>query len=149
MYVCVCLHIYILFCYLLNDLIPADFPSLYYHFFSLTLWKISNDHTASVSASCLCHSSNNISQKIIYTLSVHVFTSHSLFKLFNLDLTLFTTLKIPLSWNVSFFCFLGTRSPYLFGYSPSVFFQWLLLFYSFSEYWVLLGSILCCFIFSI
>lgn len=105
----------------------------------LTLWKISNDHTVLLVLHVSATLQSNISLKIIYSLSIHVFTSYSLFTLFNLDLILSTPLKIPLSWNTSFFSFLDTRFPwgfsYLFGYSFSVFSQWLLLSYSLSEYW--------------
>ena len=137
-----CVWIYALLCYLLKDLIfSALLLSLHHQLlphYQKPLVTTQSLLVLDVSATL----QSIISLKIIYALSVHVFTSYSLSMLFNLASFFSMPLKIPLSWNTSSFSFLDNRFPwgsfyFLVTHSQFFFFfiQWVLFSYSLSKHW--------------
>jgi len=137
-----CVWIYALLCYLLKDLIfSALLLSLHHQLlphYQKPLVTTQSLLVLDVSATL----QSIISLKIIYALSVHVFTSYSLSMLFNLASFFSMPLKIPLSWNTSSFSFLDNRFPwgsfyFLVTHSRFFFFfiQWVLFSYSLSKHW--------------
>lgn len=92
------------FCSCFLPILPISF---------IALRKISDDSEVPFNASHLSHpSKQNFSKNyLLYNLSIHVFTSYSLFMLFKLDLILSTPFKIPLHNTVLLYS-IGTRFPW-------------------------------------